>query len=685
MVDARSVASVYVSLAFTSRGIESKMKSMLNKGIKKADVDDEIGKDVKKGVKKGSKKGTAQMKKDFKKATSGLSKAVKKGVGSGTKGMKKVGVGMGAGILAGLGTTLVGGFKRLSSVESAKSQISGLGKNAEQVATTTDNALKSVQGTSYAVESATNAATLGLAANIKEGKDLENYLTKIADVASVSGSDYNEISQIFGKIAAKGKLSGETLAQFEERGFGAAGALSKYYNKNQEEVRKMITSGKVSSEDFLKAMDQYEGAALKSGDTTKGAIGNMLTSFSRLGATLFGGAFPLFQKFALEVRDVVDGIAVAVKEPMDKITNEMGSSVGEAIKGIGGRFAEFLQSHQSEITKFLLDGWDNVKQIVSNIAETFKNSNISPEQVWTGMLEFLSRLGDAMVLASELAAPLISIISQLGVGVIVTMLETLIKVAEIVIPIISEFADWMSTWSPETMGLVSGILSTVVLIVYTVSAITTVLGPVIGAFGILKGAIGGVSLAAGGIGSAIGGSTAAAGGLTAALGGTVGVVLAVVGAGIALGGAIAWVVEKTIGWYEVFQWIDSAIDWIGEKLSAIPNMFASIADNISNFFGAGIFTTIGVTGSVPAMATGGDVMGPTLALVGEKDPETIVNRGLVNENLQTQTKTIEYLIGREGGGGGQGSIFNIYPSQKMSEEELAKKVYKQLEWEGRGE
>lgn len=35
--------------------------------------------------------------------------------------------------------------------------------------------------------------------------------------------------------------------------------------------------------------------------------------------------------------------------------------------------------------------------------------------------------------------------------------------------------------------------------------------------------------------------------------------------------------------------------------------------------------------NVPAMATGGDVMGPTVLLAGEKDPETIVNRGKMND------------------------------------------------------
>lgn len=44
---------------------------------------------------------------------------------------------------------------------------------------------------------------------------------------------------------------------------------------------------------------------------------------------------------------------------------------------------------------------------------------------------------------------------------------------------------------------------------------------------------------------------------------------------------------------------------------------------------------------VPAMATGGDVTGPTLVLAGEKDPETIVNRGTANNLMESLTRRLE--------------------------------------------
>lgn len=54
--------------------------------------------------------------------------------------------------------------------------------------------------------------------------------------------------------------------------------------------------------------------------------------------------------------------------------------------------------------------------------------------------------------------------------------------------------------------------------------------------------------------------------------------------------------------------------------------------------------------SMPAMATGGDVMGATALIAGEKDPETIVNRGVMNKNLEHQNSLIDSIMSGENNG-----------------------------------
>lgn len=74
------------------------------------------------------------------------------------------------------------------------------------------------------------------------------------------------------------------------------------------------------------------------------------------------------------------------------------------------------------------------------------------------------------------------------------------------------------------------------------------------------------------------------------------------------------------------------------------------------------------TMSVPALATGADVMGPTIALLGEKDPETVVNRGSMN-------KLIENVNAEMSNGGGRGATtINVYQQPGESTEALAKRI-----------
>jgi hypothetical protein len=81
---------------------------------------------------------------------------------------------------------------------------------------------------------------------------------------------------------------------------------------------------------------------------------------------------------------------------------------------------------------------------------------------------------------------------------------------------------------------------------------------------------------------------------------------------------------------------------------------------------------------VPGMATGGDVTGPTLLMAGEDDPETIVNRGVMNKALGAITSRInEDEKSRQRGN--TKIIINQLPG--MSQQELADLVVDRLAWE----
>lgn len=212
----------------------------------------------------------------------------------GLKGVLKSTVAGGA-LFAGI--AVKGGISRLLNIEDARAKLLGLGNDTKTVDGIMKNALASVKGTAFGLDSAATVAAGAVASGVKPGKDLERTLKLVADAATIAGVPLSDMGSIFNKVAANGKLQGDVIAQLGDKGIPILQMLGKALGKTPAEVSKLAAQGKIDFATFQNAMEQgLGGAALKSGDTTRGAFKNMLASVSRIGANFLSGVFPLFQK-----------------------------------------------------------------------------------------------------------------------------------------------------------------------------------------------------------------------------------------------------------------------------------------------------------------------------------------------------------------------------------------------------
>lgn len=86
-----------------------------------------------------------------------------------------------------------------------------------------------------------------LAAQVPAEK-LQGTLKNIGDVASGSQVPLTELSSIYGKVLNKGKAQAEELNQLSERGIPILQVLSKQYGVTTEEILKMGSQGKITSD-----------------------------------------------------------------------------------------------------------------------------------------------------------------------------------------------------------------------------------------------------------------------------------------------------------------------------------------------------------------------------------------------------------------------------------------------------
>lgn len=243
---------------------------------------------------------------------------------------------IGAGILGGMGVAqiLTKGWDRLTGIENAQAKLKGLGHDAADVQTIMDNALAAVKGTAFGLGDAATIAANAVAANIQPGQDLERTLRLIADSAAIANTDLGTMGSVFNKVAANGRLTGDTLQQLQDQGIPVLQFLSKQLGVTAADVTKMVSQGQIDFKTFEDAMEKgVGGSALAMGDTTTGALMNMGAAAGRFGATLLQDVQPMVKSFAGVAIDAFDTAGQAASGLISTITGLPGpvKAVGVAL------------------------------------------------------------------------------------------------------------------------------------------------------------------------------------------------------------------------------------------------------------------------------------------------------------------------------------------------------------------
>jgi len=248
----------------------------------------------------------------------------------------------GAGIaVAGiLGVAFKKGFSRLESIDTARTKLSALGNTAEQVDTMMSKALNAVRGTAFGLGDAASAAA-GLSAAKVPVKQMDKALQSMVSTAALSGSSLSDMSVIWNKAASAGKLSGETMAALLDRQVPILAMLQEHYGKTGEEVRKMVSAGKVSFEDFITVMGKNGEAAKVMGTSFRGMVQNVGAALGRFGATA--------------LQPVFDGLK-AVMPGVISLLDQVASAVKPLFEAIGARLVPAMKSFGDTLSKIKFDG-----------------------------------------------------------------------------------------------------------------------------------------------------------------------------------------------------------------------------------------------------------------------------------------------------------------------------------------
>lgn len=404
------------------------------------------------------------------------------------------------------GIAIKGGFSRMLKIEDAQAKLAGLGHDTQVVEKIMGSALAAVKGTAFGLDTAATIAASAVAAGIKPGKELENYLRLTADAATIAGISMEEMGSIMNKVNANGKAMTENLNQLSDRGIPILQWLAEEYGVTTAEMSKMVSKGKVDAETFNRVLqDNIGGAALKSGETTRGAFANMMAALSRVGVALIDEVFPYFKIAFNGITVLLDDLTGKIgpfRDAMSKVVSPIAAATMDALAGAFETLVNAFNAGGEMVNKTGLDGymqgmgkatrilWDAIGPLVPQLVElwaAFSPLGLILQALGPMIGEIAVTL--AGVLSSALATmmPYLLEVSALFSGMITDLLPMLLplfadlgvfigEVAAALLPLVGTI---LSTLMPVFRALVPAVLAIIGVLMPFISTLLDALMPVI--------------------------------------------------------------------------------------------------------------------------------------------------------------------------------------------------------------
>ena len=230
-----------------------------------------------------------------------------------------------AGALAGI--ALYKGFQRLKSLDETSKQLEVLGYRGKQLDGIMEDVSSSVNGTRFMLQDMAKVATGALGSGVTEKYGLNEYLSRTADLAQLTGLSVTDMGAMLNKAYSKGKVQAQLLNQFNQRGIPIYKLLQQELGVTAEELAEMSKAGKITFDDLYNATNRYQGLAQKMGtETLPGALTVLQQQFGLIGADFLSGVYE-------PMKTGIQGLVTAIKNlRADGTFKQWGEDLGNTVK-----------------------------------------------------------------------------------------------------------------------------------------------------------------------------------------------------------------------------------------------------------------------------------------------------------------------------------------------------------------
>ena len=162
-----------------------------------------------------------------------------------------------------------------------------------------------------------------------EAENVVETTKRLADVSGATGAELSGLVTAYGQVQAKGRLQGEELLQFQERGVALQAELRKMYGLSGQEFQKALEKGRIGAEAvevaiirLTNAGGKYANGAIAQSDTLQGKFSTLQDSIQTLAQTIGKTLTPV-------IKSLMDQATDAISE-IQRMFDEAGSKEREA-------------------------------------------------------------------------------------------------------------------------------------------------------------------------------------------------------------------------------------------------------------------------------------------------------------------------------------------------------------------
>jgi tape measure domain-containing protein len=141
---------------------------------------------------------------------------------------------------------------------------------------------------------------------------------RLADVSGATGAELQGLVTAYGQVQAKGRLQGEELLQFQERGVALQQVLREEYNLSGEEFQDALEKGRISAQaveyaiqKLTSAGGKYADGAVAQSDTLAGRLSTLQDAVQNLASRLGSILAPAMQSIlglAIDIANQVNNV-----------------------------------------------------------------------------------------------------------------------------------------------------------------------------------------------------------------------------------------------------------------------------------------------------------------------------------------------------------------------------------------